>query len=215
MRKGREVGRSQQVCSPALLHGNKCWVGGRVFWRRLHGSHRGFSLSRGPPSHQSLLCPIEGMLLARPHQWWVKMAEPGLGSKRIPSYPWCYNTTSVHSGRRESLAGWVFGAGFSLFKDNKEIQCFFRTWVVDWDLYPLHSLVLVMISFIVEFFGYFTYSLFSKVYYVFDDRDHLKITVILLSCAWNITLCTQWVFSKYPWAAQSLQSRGSHLVCWA
>lgn len=184
MRKGRELGRSQQVCSLALLHGNKCWVGGRVFWRRLHGSHRGFSLNRVSPSHQRLPCPIEGMILARPHQQLVKMDEPGLGGKGVPPILGAItHTTSVHSGRRENLVGWIIGAGFSLFKDNKEIQCFLCTWIVDWDLYPLHSLVLVMISYIVEFFGYFTYVLFSKVYYVFDDRDHLKITVILLPCA--------------------------------
>lgn len=162
------------------------------------------------PSHQRLPCPIEGMILARPHQQLVNMDEPGLGGKGIPPYPRCYNTHNLCAFLKEGkLSRWIVGAGFSLFKDNKEIQCFLCTWVVDWDLYPLHSLVLIMISCIVEFFGYFTYVLFSKVYYVFDYRDHLKITVILLPCAWNITLC------KYPCAAQSLQNSGFHLVCWA
>lgn len=93
---------------------------------------------------------------------------------------------------------------------NEEIQCVLCTWIVDWDLYPLHWLGLVMILFINMFFGCFTYVLFSKVDYVSDGEEYFKRSVIILHCALNITLCTQWVISKYWCTVQSLQNGARH-----
>lgn len=139
------------------------------------------------------------------------MDEPGLEARGFlaPLHALAH-TASVHSGSRENLGGWVFELGFSLFKDNEEIQCVLCTWIVDWDLYPLHWLGLVMILFINMFFGCFTYVLFSKVDYVSDGEEYFKRSVIILHCALNITLCTQWVISKYWCTVQSLQNGARH-----
>lgn len=68
-----------------------------------------------------------------------QMDEPGLGARGfLAPLGALAHTASLHSGRRENLGSWVFGLGFSLFKDNEEIQCVLCTWIVDQNLYPLH-----------------------------------------------------------------------------